>query len=74
MATEMTDEQLLNYVWYHSKTERALFHGDHINRVLELAGDERRVPGWREWHAEYAQPVVTIARAKLKEKANARRD
>lgn len=65
---EMTYKELLDYVWYHSETPRALFHSDHINRVLALAGNGLRVEGWTSWHAEYAQPVVTQAREKMKEK------
>ena len=35
---DMTDEQLIGYCEIHCETERALFKGTHINRMLKLAG------------------------------------
>lgn len=34
----MTDEQLIRYCAAHAQTERALFSGEHINRMFALAG------------------------------------
>jgi hypothetical protein len=35
---EMTDTQLIGYCEIHCETERALFSGHHINRMIDLAG------------------------------------
>ena len=35
---QMADEQLIGYCEIHCETERALFKGRDINRMLELAG------------------------------------
>lgn len=40
----MDDNELIGYCDIHSETERALFHGKHVNRMLELAGRDERVP------------------------------
>ena len=37
MALE-TDVDLIGYCEIHCQTERALFNGQHVNRMLELAG------------------------------------
>lgn len=34
----MTDLELIGYCDLHCETELALFRGDHINRMIELAG------------------------------------
>jgi hypothetical protein len=34
----MTDSELLNYCDLHCETERALFSGEHVNRMIALAG------------------------------------
>ena len=34
----MTDEELIDYCDSHCETEQALFHVDHVNRMLKLAG------------------------------------
>jgi hypothetical protein len=34
----MNDQELIHYCRIHSDTERALFHRDHVKRILELAG------------------------------------
>lgn len=36
-AEAMTDEQFLNYVTLHSRTERALFSYDQVKRLYKLA-------------------------------------
>ena len=35
----MNDDELIGYCSIHCTTERALFHRDHINRMVELAGN-----------------------------------
>lgn len=39
MALE-TDDEFLDYMYWHSKTERHLFHRDHVRRLLMLSGHE----------------------------------
>ena len=34
----MGDQELVDYARYHSRTERALFHAEHLRRLLTLAG------------------------------------
>lgn len=36
----MTDQEFLSYVRAHARTERALFHTQHIMRLFDLAGRE----------------------------------
>lgn len=66
----MTDSELIGYCELHCKTERALFHADHVNRMLELAGHPEgyvhRVTGWLSVHEEM-QRLVDLARARLKD-------
>jgi NADPH-dependent ferric siderophore reductase len=66
---DMTDEQLVGYTELHSQTERALFHSGHVNRMLELAGREERIPeGWYAWHYCEAKRTIEAARENLKKK------
>lgn len=63
----LTDEQLINYCELHCRSERALFHADHINRMLELAGHPEgyplRVTRWLSAH-DGMQELVGLARAR----------
>ena len=38
MKTEMSDDEFIVYCELHAETDRALFQGKHVNRMLELAG------------------------------------
>jgi hypothetical protein len=73
MATppDWTDEALLDYVELHSQTERALFHVDHVNRLLELAGHPGRFAGngFTDLHYQDAKPLIEEARRRLAEQA-----
>ena len=54
-----TDDDLIAYAALHCKTERALFHRDHLNRLLSLAGREP-VDG-KEWfalHRDEMEPIL----------------
>lgn len=68
MVAEMTDRELIGYCRLHCKTERALFHADHINRMLELAGHPeyyvRRVDGWLSVH-DPMEHLCDLAEARL---------
>lgn len=65
-AKEMSDEDFLNYVEAHSDTERALFSGKQIARMLTLAGDEGAAAEWMEcpgiWRAVDLREHVDKAR------------
>ena len=64
----MSNEELLGYAELHCKTERALFHADHVNRIIALAGYPdwcvREVSGWVSAH-EQMQELVDLARARI---------
>jgi len=63
MTDKMTDEQLIDYCDLHSETERALFSRQHINRMLELAGEEPvgNLPDFVSSH-EIMKSLVALAR------------
>jgi hypothetical protein len=60
----MSDEELIGYCALHCKTERALFHRDHVIRIFELAGQLPRgvIPEWVVLHEEAMMPLVEKAR------------
>lgn len=51
--TDMSDEDLIGYCEIHCRTQRALFHRDHVNRMLVLAGHPegfvKEIPEWQEF-------------------------
>ncbi len=55
----MTDDELIGYADLHCRTERALFHRDHVNRLLTLAGAAFRL-GVDEWIAVHADVMLPI--------------
>lgn len=67
---EMTDRELIGYCRIHCTTERALFHADHINRMLALAGYPegfvKRVDGWLSVH-EPMRELCDLAEARLQD-------
>jgi hypothetical protein len=69
----MNDREFLEYVWTHSRSERALFHQDQIERLFKLA---RVHPIWStyDWtamHESTAHPLVERARTILDRQASA---
>lgn len=40
----MTDPEFLDYCYWHSQTDRHLFHVDHAKRLLKLAGEDENRP------------------------------
>lgn len=67
MALE-TNEEFLSYVYYHSQTDRHLFHTAHILRLLELAGEKPLRDlgeGFLGVDFETAKPLVEKARLRL---------
>jgi hypothetical protein len=60
-----SDRDFLGYVYLHSQTELALFHKDHINRLLKLAGKEELqepCPSFMGVHYDVAKPLIEAAR------------
>jgi hypothetical protein len=70
--SELTDAELPGYCELHCRTERALFHSKHLNRMLELAGHPedyfKTVPkGWHIVREHTMDPLVKLARERMKE-------
>lgn len=67
----MDDEEFLNYVDAHSRSERALFSGEHLIRLRELSGmfltamGGINPDGFYALHDDQALPMVRRAREKL---------
>lgn len=67
----MTSEDLIRYCDLHCESERALFSGAHINRMLELAGHPegfvKSVPSdaWISVH-EDMKTLCELARDRIK--------
>lgn len=67
---DWSDEEFLGYVDLHSRTERALFHAEHVRRLYKMAG--RPAPsglGENEFVAVYhdhAERLIKLARKKMK--------
>lgn len=62
------DEELIEYTDSHCRTERALFHRDHVARMYALAGRSvtTELPEFVGWHSyDGALDVVREARASL---------
>lgn len=64
---DLTDEQLPDYCETHCRTERALFHSRHLNRMPSLAGHppdyHKTVPeGWYTVRENTMDPLVKLAR------------
>lgn len=65
--SEWTDEEFLGYFELHSRTERALFHRGHVERLLKMAGRPvpERLGEWMAVHDEVADPLIAQARANV---------
>lgn len=66
---EMSDEELLGYAELHCKTERALFHRDHVVRIYGMAGLEVKssaLPEFVAVHEDAMEPLVAAARRRTK--------
>lgn len=66
----MTDEHFIGYCEIHCTTERALFSGAQINRMLKLAGNPPDYVRWLpagNWYSvhEHMQELCDIAKARL---------
>lgn len=64
----MTDTELIGYCDIHCETQRALFSAEHINRMIELAGNPEGWPhlteGFYSMH-EAMKDLCRLAEAKL---------
>lgn len=73
----MTDEELIGYCELHCTTERALFHVDHLDRMLELAGRpdgyvktcKDWVTKWYSVHEDEMLPLCNLARERMRSNA-----
>lgn len=71
MSTEWTDEEFLDYFEIHCRTERALFNGHQIRRLVRLGGaegddvEDMRDDEWATVREDVAQPRIDRARARL---------
>lgn len=69
--SEMTDTDLIDYCDLHCETERALFIGRHVNRMLDLAGKPvgfvRTVPEmkWISMHGSMKE-LCALARERMR--------
>jgi hypothetical protein len=62
----MTDEELVGYCEIHCRTERAVFHKQHIDQLLRLAGRHQvAAEEWASYHEETLQPVIDEAKVNL---------
>lgn len=67
---DLTDAELPGYCESHCRTDVALFHSQHLNRLLELAGHpdgyHKTVPeGWHQVGPNTIDPLVKLARARI---------
>lgn len=67
----MTDEEFLGYVRIHSTTDRALFSGEQLTRLLRLSGSAWTVgEGWYGFRSWDAEPLIQKAEERLRLEAN----
>lgn len=65
------NNHFIGYCEIHCRTERALFSGKHVNRMLELAGHPENFVlsvsnGWYTMHGDMEE-LCALARARLKD-------
>jgi hypothetical protein len=70
VADTLTDAELPGYCELHCRTDCALFHSSHLNRILELAGHPegyaKIVPeGFHTVRAHSMDPIVKLARERM---------
>lgn len=64
MSAVLTDTDLVNYARWHCRTELALFHANHLRRLLTLAGlpipsELMRSNGFHPMHEDEMDAVLT---------------
>jgi hypothetical protein len=73
-VADLTDREFIGYCRIHCTTERALFVGAHINRILDLAGrpegyNQDRIPdgSWHSLSEGWMLPLCDLADARAKQ-------
>lgn len=67
----MDDDEFLDYCYWHSRTERALFAAAHCRRLFALAAVPFPAPSlpdtaFRAMASDLVDPLVTQARSRLR--------
>ena len=58
---------MIGYCDLHCRTERALFHREHVERMFRLAGAEPpEMPVWVSVHLDVMGPLLKAARARCR--------
>jgi hypothetical protein len=69
MKGQWTDEAFLGYVDIHCETDLALFHRNHVNRLLRLAGrselQDPHTPLFLHVYADVAKPLIEAAKERM---------
>jgi len=60
----LNDEELIGYCEIHCKTERALFHIDHIRRMWKLANEPEIKFPFGEWFSMHEDMQYLCSKAK----------
>ena len=63
MPDNWTDKELMGYFVIHAKTDRALFHVDHVRRMFALAEETHGLPADGFVAVPYCDWRDTIERA-----------
>lgn len=65
------DHRLVDYIEEHCRTERALFSKEHVNRLLQLAGEAPNVDiDWVRLPQQAAEPFIKAAKHSLEKKTH----
>jgi len=64
MSVSLSDADLISYARWHCRTELALFHANHLRRLLTLAGlpiplELARSNGFHAMHEDEMDAVLT---------------
>lgn len=73
--TEWSDDEFLGYFSLHATTPRALFHRDHVVRLLKMAGQPipTSLSEWIAVRSDIADPLIEQAHSlKLVEEVHGR--
>jgi len=64
---EWSDEDFLGYFELHCRTDLALFHRKHVERLFKLAGQQipEKLREWIPVHDDVADPLIARARGNI---------
>jgi hypothetical protein len=67
LKEQWTDEEFLGYFELHSRTDLALFHRKHVERLLKMAGQKvpESLKEWTSVHDDVADPLIAQARGNI---------